>query len=284
MTAVYIPTLFAAPVSPAEPGVTVEEVGTWASVGQISFNNTATPDTQYDLAADVVVLRNTSNETVTRHAPATVVNDITVAGPTANGRDQAGAFSASSWIHFYWIWNGTTLASLSSAVAPPTGPTFPATYTHWAYATSARLTAGTLIVRQTTQANAVYYDHELGNANIRALTNGVATAFTGVLLAAFMPPNSRRVMLSATVTETAGAAGTNFGARFRPTGSGLTPTVGIDLSNLKQVLTVAHQNDAQFEMRTSSAQGIDYLMVTAPTAGQGLDLDVVGYYVPNGGA
>src|SRR5882724_7227456 len=105
--------------------------GAYAVRGLVGQNQAAAPNTKYEISADAVVLRNpTTGQTITKTSTGTLTNDTGVAGVTANGRDQAGAFSASSWIHFYFIVkaDGTGLATLSSAVAPPTGPTLPATY------------------------------------------------------------------------------------------------------------------------------------------------------------
>lgn len=133
---------------------------TWTQIGQTAVgvstgvprvsgltgnNNSGTPTTKFDLAASFVQLRSPSDGTINiQTSTGTLTNDVTVAS-AANGRDQAGAFSASTFVHFYFIWNGTTLATLSSATAPPTGPTLPATYTHWAYAGSVFFGAGSTL-------------------------------------------------------------------------------------------------------------------------------------------
>ena len=106
---------------------------TYSVRGLTGLNNSTTPNTQYDFSADAVVLINTNGAPIRRVNTGTITNNVSAAGAVANGRDQSGAFSAGSWIHFYFIWNGTTLATLSSATAPPTGPTLPTGYTHWAY-------------------------------------------------------------------------------------------------------------------------------------------------------
>src|ERR1044072_4542741 len=97
--------------------------------GASCTNNTGTPDTQFDLNADIVVLRGSDGNSVVRVAPGSITNNVSTAGPAANGRDQSGAFSASSWVHFYWIWNGTTIATISSTATQATGPTLPSGYT-----------------------------------------------------------------------------------------------------------------------------------------------------------
>jgi hypothetical protein len=74
-----------------------------------------------------------------RDSPSAAIN-LTLAGPTANGRDQAGNF-VNQDVHFYWIWNPTssTVATIGSATFVPTGPTLPAGYTEWCYITTLRI-------------------------------------------------------------------------------------------------------------------------------------------------
>ena len=84
-------------------------------------------------SADVVVLTNSNGAPVRRTSVGPITCSVSTAGPVANGRDQSGAFSNSSWVHFYFIWNGSTIATICSATAPPTGPTLPSGYTHWCY-------------------------------------------------------------------------------------------------------------------------------------------------------
>lgn len=114
--------------------------GVPGTVGLVGAPNATTPLTKYDLSADAVALRNpTDGSMVARFATGTLTNDITVAGPAANGRDQSAAFTASSWVYPYLIWNGTTLATLTSASA--TTPVLPTGYTHRAPAGALRINA-----------------------------------------------------------------------------------------------------------------------------------------------
>jgi hypothetical protein len=134
--------------------------GTYLVRGAQGKNNTTTPNTQYDLDANKVQPFNPSDGSiVVRQNPSVLTNNILTAGPAAGGRDQAGAFSASSWIHFYWIWNGTTLSTISSLSAPTgaAGPTMPATYTHWAYAGAIRLDASNALISTYVLGSWVYY-------------------------------------------------------------------------------------------------------------------------------
>ncbi len=176
--------------------------GMWGSINNTSKNNAGTPNTQFDLTADVVVLRNTNNHIVVRYAPGTITNNVSTAGSTANGRDQAGAFSASSWIHFYWIWNGSTLATLSSAVAPTTGPTLPSGYTHWAYCGAVRFGAGSTMPLIRMRDDWVFQE-----ARTVPLNNGAATTETSVDISAFVPPNALEWQFETIMTEATDATG-----------------------------------------------------------------------------
>ena len=88
------------------------------------YKTTATQ--QY--TADVAILHDVNGNTITLTS-LDETNNVGTAGPIAGGRDQAGAFDASSWIHFFFIYNPITgdVSSLSSA--SPTAPTLPTGYT-----------------------------------------------------------------------------------------------------------------------------------------------------------
>lgn len=80
--------------------------------------------------ADYLVLYNSSDETVGL-ANVDETNNVGTAGPIAGGRDQAGAFTAETFVHFFIIYNPTSkdVSSLSSASA--TAPTLPSGYTFY---------------------------------------------------------------------------------------------------------------------------------------------------------
>jgi len=155
-------------------------------------NNSGTPDTQFDLDCDAVVLRDSDGSTVTRYNPGTAItNNVSTAGPSANGRDQSGAFSTSSWIHFYWIWNGATLATVSSATAPPTGPTLPSGYTHWAYAGAVRFDGSSHLVRTIIRGCIA----TIAPVTVRALASGTGSE-QSYDHSANIPPNHLGALIS----------------------------------------------------------------------------------------
>lgn len=251
-------------------------------VGCDCINNTATPNTQYDLDADFILLRPVTYGTdnpisVLRMAPgAALTNNVALAGPDPNERDQAAAFSASSWIHFYWIWNGTTLATLSSATAPPTGPSMPTGYTHWAYAGAVRFNGSSVLVTTYIKGNTAFYQVQQA-----ALSGGTATVETAVDISAFVPPNATSVIANVVTGVTTGANGTgNPGVRFRV-------FTGVNYSSLFGVKNAAAdetRNDANI-ITPNVAQNLYYLNVEV---GDGTDtteatINILGYGLPNGG-
>lgn len=241
------------------------------------LNNTATPNTKYDVLADALTLRNpTTGEIIVRTSTGTLTNDIGVVGPAANGRDQAGDFTAASWIYLYFIWNGTTLATLTSASA--SAPVLPTGYTHSALATALRLDGSGNIVRMYTNGSRAEYDIAVGGI-IRVLTNGTSTAFSTVGLSVFVPPFARVVSLSFYQNLTSTAAGQEYFSRTRPTGA---------LSNGRIATTIVTAVSGQgttavnvFDMTCGPSQQIDYQVTPNTFSSGGLSIDVLGFIIPN---
>ena len=115
-------------------------VGHPGSVNNDSFCGSTTA---FSFSADSIVLSDANNNLVRVNNPSNGTNTITVAGTsTVNGRDQVASFSANTWLYFYWIWNGTTLATLSSESY--NSITLPLGYTHWCLAGIVDTTASLL--------------------------------------------------------------------------------------------------------------------------------------------
>lgn len=152
--------------------------------GSMNLIGSRASTTTMDFSADMVVLWNPSNnDTAIKINTGTVSNDTSVSGPTANGRDQSGAFSDNSWVHFYFIWNGSTLATISSVNAPSSGPVLPTGYTHWCYIGAIR--KSTFIVNTYIRGNRFFLE-----GPIQVLTGGTATSSTSVSVSAAVPPNA----------------------------------------------------------------------------------------------
>jgi len=247
----------------------ISTTGSYRVIGADCKNNATTPNTQFDLDADVVILRNSANAIVVRHNPgAAIVNNILTAGPAANGRDQAGAFLASSWVHFYWVWDGTTLATVSSTVAPPTGPTLPTGYTHWAYAGAVRLDGASAMIKVRIKGSKVHYE-----AAQVAVANGVATVETTVSLSALIPPNALTILLRG---DTAVVAGSDAGDVVK-----IRYITGADYMVLGIPSNIVNANNTLMLELPNVSQQVFYLWVIVDTASN-FDLDVLGYTIPNG--
>lgn len=253
-------------------------VGTYAARGIFCTNNTGTPTTQYDLDADSIVLRNTSDQIVVRHNPgAAITNNISTAGPAANGRDQAGAFTANTFIHFYWIWNGTTLATISSASAPPTGPTLPATYTHWAYAGAIFINGAGELALTYIRGNRVYKQ-----TRNYFTTTANATSATNISIGSDVPSNALdyEILYLGIIISTAGGLAE---ARF----NALTPANG-QLLTLEAALTGlgASQVTYLFSGKTILPYvtgNFRYNWDVVSGTSQNTSVAVMSYKVPNGG-
>lgn len=247
--------------------------------GLTGANNTGTPLSQYDLNAHQVQLWNPSDGgVVTQTNTGTITNNTSTAGPVANGRDQNSAFSSSSWVHFYFIYNGTLLRTLSSATAPPTGPTLPSGYTHWAYCGAVRFNGSSQLV--STQMNGSQMQYRVGQL---VLNTGNATTPTSVDVSAAVPPNALSMDLQLTADVTYNAAVDAAQDLFIENVSGsATFTFSKILLGLSatHIFTVANTT-----LRiANNAQAFFYAWNTVPTGGSGQEafVRVTAFTVPNG--
>lgn len=237
-------------------------------VGCDCKNNSGTPNTQFDLDADAVVLRKSDGSSIVRFNPgAALTNNISTAGSTANGRDQAGAFTTSSWVHFYWIWNGSTLATLSSATAPPTGPTLPTGYTHWAYAGAVYADGSGNLKRVYIKGSRVYYAGQQ-----EALADGQATSETAISLSAIIPANALAFTASHNGHVRFGTR--EYQLRVLTAVDYFDVIGGTESSGIQRWLTTEFPN---------VGQNLFYIWSATPGAAAGLYLNVHSYTVPNGG-
>lgn len=272
LTSVNLSILRASPAAiPAGVG------GTARCQGLIGTPNSTTPLTKYDLSADAVALRNNAGNTVARFVTGTLTCDLGLAGPAANGRDQAGAFAINSWIHLYFIWNGTTIATLASTTAPAsfTGSNMPSGYTHWCYATTVRWNASSNIFPCVARGKDVF-----SAGSIRVLNAGTALAITSISCSSAAPPVSTKVKLRLLVDGNFGAVGTSAAMSVNYAGSAV---VNYITSAIQQVSGVNVSVASLVEMATDASQNIEYRMAVAPSSGGGY-IDVVGYTIPNGDA
>lgn len=274
--------------APLSRGITTSNLffsrtlGSYGVTGLIGANNAATSTTQFDVSANIAVLRNPTDTPILIFSnTGTLTNNVLTAGPAANGRDQAGAFSANSWLHLYFIAkvDGSGLATLSSTVAPPTGPTLPSTYTHWSYCGAIRYNATPVLLPTRFAGSLATYGIATGG-EIRILSAGKATTMTAVDASAYVPPNSRVGLFNLSIADN-NIAATRYTLAVRPTGAldaGQDVATVISISGATTVATTVVLSPV------GSNQNIDYdVLPASPLTSIGAFIDVYGYVMPNGG-
>lgn len=135
-----------------------------------TFNNT-----NNDLTIDadtITVVNSTGNAILIVNPGAALVCDIDTAGPIINGRDQAAAFAAGNEVHFYWIYDGATLATIASLTAPPTGPTMPSGYTYFAYIGTQKLNGLAKVLSAELRGNTLTLNNGAGGISVSIGTAG----------------------------------------------------------------------------------------------------------------
>jgi hypothetical protein len=260
-------------------GRVIRAQGSARVIGANCANNAATPNTQFDLDADAVVLKNANNQTVTLDDPSSVTCNVSTAGPAANGRDQAGGFTAGSWVHFYWIYDpgAGTLASLASATAPPTGPTLPSGYTYWAYAGAVYFTSGSALRKVRIKGAWAYYE-----ARQSVLSAGTATSETTVSVSTFVPPNALAFrLLVEEITCFAGGSGAASGVLFLRVVSGSNHYVA--WSYVPTASSQIRTSGGAAELPNLGQQFMYLLSNTANVSPTDTSLSLLGYHLPNGG-
>lgn len=253
------------------------DLGVQQVIGLVGQNNSSTPNTQFDLDCDAVVLRSAVNGATVRFDPgAALTCNIATAGPAANGRDQAGAFSNSSWLHFYWIWNGSTLASIVSTAAPPTGPVLPTGYTHWAYAGAVYLDGSGNLKRTRLRGSWAYYE----TGQVTSLNASTPqTSEQTISVSALVPPNALAMQLDAQVGLSSGAGGgANHIINFRAVAG----------STARQMLCVGIVSNSisankDFELPNIGQQFFYVATNNTNVASEALTVNVCAYKLANGG-
>jgi hypothetical protein len=247
--------------------------GVGMSRGNDSKNNATTPNTQWDLNADAIVLKDGNNMSIAKN-PAVITCNISTAGPIANGRDQSAAFAVNSFVNFFWIWNGTTLATLASASLTPTLPTG---YTHSVYEGTVPLDGSGNLRRMRHKGEFAFYE-----AQPTILTAGAAQTESVVSSATFVPPNAFAVLLRITSfanSINAGAAQANYDIRL---------VTGIDYFHFVLYWHSSGAGGNAFHshqiMIPNLSQSLRYIWsaLSNATTPQ-LSIDVNGFTMPNGG-
>ena len=170
--------------------------------------------TTLDVSADEFDLADATGKLMVKYNTGVLTLNISNSGLL--GRDQTGAFSASSFFHVYGIGRLDTgvVSVVASVNAPPTGPdlnTIAALqpYDHWCYLGAYRLDSGTLILRGSQKGDLWEYEPE---QNI--LDDGTATTETAVPTSAFVPPNALSVKLHVNAAGSTAAQATSLKIRI----------------------------------------------------------------------
>lgn len=217
----------------------------------------------------------------------TAINDITVAGPAVNGRDQAAAFGASDTIHFYLIWNGTTFGSISSTSSPQDGgPELPTSYTHWAYVTSTMLTGGAMrpsVVRGATvlfAAATSFINNAAAPVAEATATLGAAHGVPDISSALDVPPDVIFSIEAGIITNAGGIAESSLRLNSPDAGT------GGQIATEVRVRAIASQRVyntviAQIPLRTGFPMTLGYLFVSetnpANIASRSATVNVLGF-------
>jgi hypothetical protein len=244
----------------------------------IAANNATTPNTQFNISADAATFINpTTGASVCVRNIATITNNLLTAGPAANGRDVAGAFAASTWLHYYLIYNGTTVASIVSANAPPTGPALPAGYTFWSYVGVVYYgsTSALVLVRQR-GAWVMYATAQ------PIVSNGSATTATPVNTTTLTPPNAVEFELAipnlSAVSSSSGPVSVTLFIQVEASFNAFQ--MGIQgVGSTSSTWGVA----GTAKRFSALSQGFNYFLTVTAGSSQQVTIAVDGYSVPNGG-
>ncbi len=249
---------------------TTTATGLFGSRNLLGVNNAGAPTTSFDISADSATFWVPADATgFTANGVSVVTVNTSTAGPAANGRDQAAAFSADSWVHFYLIQGASGTAGIASAVAPSTGPTLLAGYTRWAYVGAVRFNAASQLITTRIQGNKACYA-----VAQNALTNGVSTVEAAISLTSLVPPNNLGVSFRTQQDMTAGGAADTSTATLRfITGGNYFSSLNYGGRDERVVQTV--------DMPVIS-QSIFYILTNTGAATSQFDVDVLCYKMPNG--
>lgn len=149
-------------------------------------SNATTPNSKIDLQKGKI---RSDDDTTDLAVAATLTADASVAGPAANGRDQAAVFTVSSWVFLHVIGGGgNPVATLLSASA--TAPTLPGTYTKSAMRCPVRVDGLGSIIHFTCDDEHVTYWQ-----SPQVLSSFNSIVLTLVDMSAAVPPQSHQATL-----------------------------------------------------------------------------------------
>ena len=173
-------------------------------VGLSIIPNSGAPNDKVDVSLKAIVLRDSNGGTIGFDSPSGFTIDVTQAGSVANGRDQAGAFSSGSWVHWWAIAKSDgTLRGLASASA--TSPTLPTGYTFKCYLGATRYDGSSHLVKTSIVGSWAFIQTPADALG----TTTVSTSEQTLSLSAVVPPNAMAVQIN-TVIEAQASGGGNI--------------------------------------------------------------------------
>ncbi len=148
--------------------------------------------------AEQYLMRSTSGTTAwVVTATSSFDTNIGTAGPTAGGRDKAGAF-VSARAYWYAISTGagsTAPVGIVSTNAPPVGPVMPANYTGWTFLGVSVYTSNSTSVGEPHRFQGAEVFYPSFNSAV-LVTGGADTALTGLSLSTAVPQGASAFQLS----------------------------------------------------------------------------------------
>lgn len=251
--------------------------------GLLGKNNSTTPNTQFDFSALSVTCRNpTTGAAAVSTNTSTITTNVALAGPVANGRDQAAAFTASQWIYFYFIWNPTTstLATIASTALPPAGPALPAGYTHWAYIGAVYFGSGSTLALGNFKGS--WFNYQTAQL---VITNGSSTTLSATAIPSFVPLPSVSLEMelaipNLVINSTAGGGYSLTCNISVEAGASTTMQIGLQGGGLGSTTFGAAGTAKRL---ANLSQGFNYQLLATIGTAQAVSISVCGYNNANGG-
>lgn len=255
--------------------------------GVLGNNNLTNPDTQFDFSVDLNIsaANPSSNNIYVDNGSGSFTNDITLAGPIANGRDQAGAFPPNSFIHFYIIQGSGPLQTISSLESRPQFVTLPGGFTKLAYVGAIRTDGSGNLFRCHIKGSWVYYD------TVQTIASGLnSTSETLVSLLNYTPQYNATwygMLLTINPKITSDGSGNAvYTLRLRGVSGKDTFQYPVELHGISAT-TVVQLGATELVYSslvplTSPTNKIYYLFDVTSGTSQSTDLLIRGYQVPNG--
>lgn len=183
-----------------------------ASKNLIITNNSGTPNSQVDIDADEIILKDSSGRAYLAESVNLTAN---IAASGANGLD-TGVEANSTWYYLWVIYNPTTDTVASLISASSTAPTLPSGYTYKALVGAIYNSSGGNFIRILQRGRRVSTAATLVTSTVPS------TSYVSISLAQFIPPNAS---FATALVFIYGTASTKIVAYHSPDSSGAVESV-----------------------------------------------------------